>query len=119
MVFVRLHRWESEPFHEQITQSLAAEDSQRQTEAGVRTHLACVCVVHSLLQSLDLSSPMGDLSMTESAGVVPTPTCGQRCRRIVVDVFYDLMVTIHRWITEQTKTVPEIFETLFRRLLYA
>jgi hypothetical protein len=119
IVFVRLHRWDSEPFHEQITQCLGAEDSQLHTEDGVRKHLTLVFVVNSLLQSIDLSSPLGDLSMERPGGVLPTPTFGQRCRRIIFEVFYDLIQTLHQWITEHTKTVPEIFETLFRRLLYA
>lgn len=116
---VRLHRWDIEPFHEQIKHFLGAEDSQLQTEDGVRKHLTLVFVVNSLLQSLDLSSPIGDLSMERSENMQSMPTFGQRCRRIVLEVFYDLITTIHQWITEKTKTVSEIFETLFRRFLYA
>jgi len=58
---VRSHRWDIEPFHEQIKQFLGAEDSQLQTEEGVRKHLTLVFVVNSLLKSIDLSSPIGDL----------------------------------------------------------
>jgi hypothetical protein len=114
---VRLHRWDIEPFHEQIKQFLGAEDSQLQTEDGVRKHLTLVFVVNSLLKSVDMSSPIGDLSMEWNNDVLPT--FGQRCRRILLEVFYELIQTIHRWITEKTKTIPEIFETLFHKLLYA
>jgi hypothetical protein len=118
MVFVRRPRWDSEPFHEQIKQCLGAEDRHLQTEAGVRKHLALVFVVNSLLQSMDMAAPIGDLSMKGVTEGGVTPTFGQRCRRIVLEVFYDLIQTIHQWIIQQTTTVPEIFETLFRRLLY-
>ena len=43
---VRLHRWDIEPFHEQIKQFLGAESSQLQNEEGVRKHLTLVFVVH-------------------------------------------------------------------------
>jgi hypothetical protein len=42
-----------QPLHERIQQFLGAEDSQLQTEAGVRRHLTLVFVVHSWLQPLD------------------------------------------------------------------
>ncbi len=113
---VRLHRWDIEPFHEQIKHFLGAEDSQLQTEEGVRKHLTLVFVVNSLLKSLDMSSPIGDLAMEWNKEVLPT--FGQRCRRILLEVFYDLIQTIHRWSMEKTKTIPEIFETLFHKLLY-
>jgi len=45
---VRLHRWDIEPFHEQIKQFLGAESSQLQNEAGVRKHLTLVFVVNSI-----------------------------------------------------------------------
>ena len=77
---VRLHRWDIEPFHEQIKQFLGAETSQLQTENGVRKHLGLVFVVNSLLKSMELSSPIGDLSMEWTQDVVPT--FGQRCRRV-------------------------------------
>jgi hypothetical protein len=41
---VRLHRWDIEPFHEQIKQFLGAESSQLQNEEGVRKHLTLVFV---------------------------------------------------------------------------
>jgi hypothetical protein len=44
IVQVRCHRWDIEPLHEQIKQFLGAEDSQLQTEAGVRRHLTLVFV---------------------------------------------------------------------------
>jgi Archaeal putative transposase ISC1217 len=82
IVQVRCHRWDIEPLHEQIKQFLGAEDSQLQTEAGVRRHLTLVFVVNSLLKSLDLSQPIGDLPMAEFQNV--SPTFGQRCRRILL-----------------------------------
>ena len=114
---VRIHRWDIELFHEQIKQFLGAEDSQLQTEQGVRKHLTLVFVVNSLLKSIDLSSPIGELPMNWSEDA--QPTFGQRCRRIVFEVFHDLIETIHHWIQKESKTVTEIFDTLFKRLLYA
>ena len=116
ILYVRLHRWDIEPFHEQIKQFLGAEDSQLQNEEGVRKHLTLVFVVNSLLQSLDLSSPIGDLSMEWPKDV--KPTFGQRCRRIILEVFYDLLAKIHQLMEQKNKTVSGIFQTLFRRLLY-
>ena len=116
IVQVRCHRWDIEPLHEQIKQFLGAEDSQLQTEAGVRRHLTLVFVVNSLLKSLDLNQPIGDLPMTEFQDV--SPTFGQRCRRILLEVFYELIQTIHRWLEERQMTPTQIFETLFKRLLY-
>jgi hypothetical protein len=55
-----------------------------QTEAGVRRHLTLVFVVNSLLKSLDLSQPIGDLPMTEFQDVLPA--FGQRCHRILFEV---------------------------------
>jgi len=114
---VRSHRWDIEPFHEQIKQFLGAEDSQLQTEQGVRKHLTLVFVVNSLLKSIDLSSPIGDLPMDSYKDV--EPTFGQRCRRIVFEVFHEMIQKIHQWVDTKTKTVTEIFQTLFQRLLYA
>ncbi len=114
---VRMHRWDIEPFHEQIKQFLGAEDSQLRTEHGVRRHLTLVFVVNSLLKSIDLSSPIGDLPMNWSKDV--QPTFGQRCRRIVFEVFHDLIKAIHHWIKTESKTMTETFEALFKRLLYA
>ena len=105
-----------QPLHEQIKQFLGAEDSQLQTEAGVRRHLTLVFVVNSLLKSLDLNQPIGDLPMTEFQDV--SPTFGQRCRRILLEVFYELIQTIHRWLEEQQMTPTQIFEILFKRLFY-
>jgi hypothetical protein len=116
IVQVRCHRWDIEPLHEQVKQFLGAEDSQLQTEAGVRRHLTLVFVVNSLLKSLDLSQPIGDLPMTEFRDV--SPTFGQRCRRILFEVFHDLIQTMARWLEERQMTPTEIFETLFKRLLY-
>jgi hypothetical protein len=59
MMSLRCHRWDIEPLHERIQQFLGAEDSQLQTEQGVRRHLTLVFVVNSLLKSLDLSQPIG------------------------------------------------------------
>src|SRR5438067_9822406 len=56
IVQVRCHRWDIEPLHERIQQFLGAEDSQLQTEAGVRRHLTLVFVVNSLLKSRDSES---------------------------------------------------------------
>jgi hypothetical protein len=114
---VRLHRWDIEPFHEQIKQFLGAEDSQLQTEQGVRKHLTLVFVMNSLLKSIELSSPIGELPMKWPKDV--QPTFGHRCRRIVLEVFHDLIQKIHHWIETKAKTVTEVFETLFKRLLYA
>lgn len=114
---VRLHRWDIEPFHEQMKEFLGADDSQLQTEQGVRKHLTLVFVVNSILKSIDLSSPIGDLPMNWPEDV--QPTFGQRCRRIVLEVFHDLIQKVHYWIETESKTVTDIFETLFRRLLYA
>jgi hypothetical protein len=116
IVQVRCHRWDIEPLHERIQQFLGAQDSQLQTEAGVRRHLTLVFVVNSLLKSLDLSQPMGDLPMTEFQDV--SPTFGQRCHRILFEVFPDLIQTMARWLEERQMTPGEIFEMLFKRLLY-
>ena len=116
LISVRLHRWDIEPFHEQIKQFLGAESSQLRTENGVRKHLTLVFVVNSLLKSIDLSSPIGDLSMQRAVHEVPT--FGQRCRRVILEVFYDIIEQVHQWITTQKHTVPEVFQTLFRRLLH-
>jgi hypothetical protein len=75
-----------------------------------------VFVVNSLLKSLDLSQPIGDLPMTEFQDVLPT--FGQRCHRILFEVFHDLIQTMARWREERQMTPGEIFETLFKRLLY-
>ena len=114
---VRLHRWDIESFHEQIKQFLGAENSQLQTEQGVRKHLTLVFVMNSLLKSIELSTPIGELPMDWQKDV--QPTFGHRCRRIVLEVFHDLIQKIHHWIDTKTKTVTEIFESLFKRLLYA
>ena len=116
IVQVRCHRWDIEPLHEQIKQFLGAEDSQLQTEAGVRRHLTLMFVVNSLLKSLDLSQPIGDLPMTEFQDVLPT--FGQRCRRILLEVFQDLIQTIAQWLKENQMTPSQVFELLFNRLLY-
>lgn len=116
IVQVRCHRWDIEPLHEQIKQFLGAEDSQLQTEAGVRRHLTLVFVVNSLLKSLDRSQPIGDLPMTEFQDVLPT--FGQRCRRILLEVFHDLIQTIAQWLKENQMTPSQVFELLFNRLLY-
>lgn len=117
LLSVRLHRWDIEPFHEQIKQFLGAEDSQLRTEEGVRKHLTLVFVVNSLLKSIDMTSPIGELPMDWPEDV--QPTFGHRCRRIVFEVFYDLIQTIHQWIETKAKTVTDIFKTLFKKLLYA
>ena len=114
---VRLHRWDIESFHEQIKQFLGAENSQLQTEQGVRKHLTLVFVMNSLLKSIELSSPIGELPMDWPKDV--QPTFGHRCRRIVLEVFHDLIQKIHHWVETKTKTVTEIFESIFKRLLYA
>ena len=113
---VRLHRWDIESFHEQIKQFLGAEYSQLQTEQGVRKHLTLVFVMNSILKSIELSAPIGELPMDWPKDV--QPTFGHRCRRIVLEVFHDLIQKIHHWIETKEKTVTEIFESLFKRLLY-
>ena len=114
---MRLHRWDIESFHEQIKQFLGAEGSQLQTEQGVRKHLTLVFVMNSLLKSIELSSPIGELSMKWPKDV--KPTFGHRCRRIILEVFHLLIQTINQRIEEKAETVTDIFESLFRRLLYA
>jgi hypothetical protein len=116
IVQVRCHRWDIAPVHEPLKQFLGAEASQLQTEAGVRRHLPLVCVVNSLLKALDLSQPIGELSMTECQDV--SPTVGQRCRRILLEVCSELIRTIHRWVEESPITPTQVFETLFKQLLY-
>ena len=51
IVQVRCHRWDIEPLHEQIKQFLGAEDSQLQTEAGVRRHLTYIPLFSALISS--------------------------------------------------------------------
>jgi hypothetical protein len=114
---VRLHRWDIEPLHEQIKQFLGAESSQLQTETGVRKHLTLVFVVNSLLKSIELSSPIGNLSIQWSQD--DSPTFGQRCRRVILEVFSDLIGQIHHWIATQKNDVTDIFKTLFHHLLFA
>ncbi len=113
---VRLHRWDIEPFQEQIKPFLGAESSQLQNEDGVRKHLTLVFVVNSLLQSLDLSDPISDVSMQWPKDV--KPTFGQRCRRIILEVFYNLIDNIQQLLKQKNNTVSEVFQTLFRRLIY-
>ena len=110
LLTVRLHRWDIEPLHEQIKQFLGAESSQLQTERGVRKHLTLVFVVNSLLKSIQLSSPIGELSIRWSENDMPT--FGQRCRRVILEVFYDLMVEIHQLITTEKKKVTEILNAI-------
>jgi hypothetical protein len=69
-----------------------------------------VFVVNSLLKSLDLNQPIGDLPMTEFQDV--SPTFGQRCRRILLEVFYELIQTIHRWLEERQMTLTVMSQTL-------
>ena len=116
LLTVRLHRWDIEPLHEQIKQFLGAETSQLRTENGVRKHLALVFVMNSLLKSIELSSPIGDLSIQWSKDHVPT--FGQRCRRVLLEVFNDLVVEIHRLVSSEKQKVTQIFATLFYRLLW-
>jgi hypothetical protein len=118
IVSLRFRRWDIEPLHEQIKQFLGAEDSQLQTEHGVRKHLTLVFVVNSLLKSLELTKPIGDVPMSGFSKDV-LPTFGQRCRRIILEVFYDLIQKIHQWIEENKMSMDQIFETLFKKLLYA
>jgi len=61
--------------------------------------------VNSLLKSMDLSSPIGDLPMNWPEDV--QPTFGQRCRRIILEVFHELIQKIHHWIETGAKTVTE------------
>jgi hypothetical protein len=53
IIRVRCHRWDIEPLHERIQQFLGAEDSQLQTEAGVRRHLTRVFVVNADFHSIN------------------------------------------------------------------
>jgi hypothetical protein len=55
--------------------------------------------------------------MTEFNDVMPT--CGQRCRRILLEGYHDLIQTIHRWFQERQMPPSQNVETLFNRLLYA
>jgi hypothetical protein len=54
--------------------------------------------------------------MTEFQNV--PPTFGQRCRRILLEVFQDLIQTIARWLKENQMTPSQVFEILLNRLLY-
>ena len=86
----------------------------------IATHsplLAPLSNLYSLLKSLDLSSPIGDLSIEWSQNDVPT--FGQRCRRVILEVFYELITEVHQSISTQAKEVTEIFRTLFHQLLSA
>jgi hypothetical protein len=38
------------------------------------------------------------------------PKFGQRCRRIVLEVFYELIHNIHHWIKTKSKTVTDILK---------
>lgn len=55
----------------------------------------------------------------ETPDTVDSHTFGHRCRRIILEVFHDLIQKIHHWIETKTKTVTEILGSLFKRLLYA
>jgi len=122
---VRSHRLDIEPFHEQIKQFLGFGVSGVSPES--RKHLTLVFVVNSLLKSIELSYPNGDLPMDSYKDVQffrysaerDQPTFGQRCRRIVFEVFHEMIQKIHQWVDTKSKTVTEIFQTLFQRLLYA
>ena len=116
IVSIRCQRWSIEEFHEQGKQFLGLEDSQLQNEQGVRKHLTLVFLVNSLLKSLDLKKSIGDLSM-DSGNSKEKITFGQRCRRITLEIFYDLIVNIHRYLEERRMSVKQVFETLFKRLL--
>jgi hypothetical protein len=100
-----------------MKQFLGAETSQLQTENGVRKHLTWVFVMNSLLKSISLKSPIGELSMEWAEDGIPT--FGQRCRRVILEVFYDLRVEIHQLIATEQKKVTESFKTLLHRLLGA
>ena len=117
IVLVRAHRWDIEPFHEQIKQVLGAEDSQLRTETGIRKHLTGVFVVNSLLNDLDLTKPIGELPMEWPKDV--QPTFGQRARRILLEVFYDLIKTIAQGLQDKHLSETQVFKDLFRRIIYA
>ena len=57
-------------------------------------------------------------TLPTTAFLATTVRIGQRCRRVILEVFYDIIEQVHQWITTQTHTVPEIFQILFRRLLH-
>jgi hypothetical protein len=118
IVKVRFHRWCIEPLHEQIKHFLGAEDSQLQTEEGVRKHLTLVFVVNSVLKSMEMGQSIGDLPMNRFVEDVK-PTFGHRCRRIMLELFHDLIKTIEHWLREKHMRPSAIFEILFKRLLYA
>ena len=115
---VRTRRWDIEPFHEQIKQFLGAEDSQLQTEKGVRRHLTLVFVVNSLLQSLNMTQRVAGLAM-EGRREDSQWTFGQRRLRIVLEVFQNLIRRILQWGQQDHLTFHEIFQRLFAKMCVA
>jgi len=106
-----------QPLHERIQQFLGAEDSQLQTEAGVRRHLTLVFVVDSLLKSRDSEST----HRGSANGRVPKRVAhvwSTLSPHPVGGVFHDLIQTIARWLKENQMTPSQVFEILFNRLLY-
>ncbi len=112
---VRMRRWDIEPFHEQIKQFLGVEDSQLRTERGMRRHLYLVFAVNSLLQSLDMSEPVAGLSM-EGRREDTQWTFGQRCLRVVLEAFENLIHRVIYWFQHCQMTPNKIFEKLFTKL---
>lgn len=115
---VRIHRWDLEPLHEQMKQFLGAEESQLQNEKGVRRHLTLVFVVNSLLQSLDMEQPVAGLSM-EGRRENNQWTFGQRCLRILLEVFENMIQKIITWFSEEKLSPNEIFEKLVKKMCKA
>ena len=115
---MRTRRWDIEPFHEQMKEFLGAEDSQLQNEKGIRQHLTLVFVVNSLLQSLKMDKPVAGLSM-EGRREDSQWTFGQRCLRIVLEVFENLIHRIIKWFSEEELAPHEIFQKLFMKICKA
>ena len=115
---VRIRRWDIEPLHEQIKQFLGAEESQLQNENGVRRHLTLVFVVNSLLQSVDMEQPIAGLSM-EGRRENSQWTFGQRCLRIILEVFENMIQKIITWFSEEKLSPNEILEKLFTKMCKA
>lgn len=115
---VRTRRWDIEPLHEQAKQFLGAEASQLQNEKGVRRHLTLVFVVNSLLQSMNMEQPIAGLSM-QGRRENSQWTFGQRCLRIILEVFESMINKIKAWFEKEKLTSRQIFERLFKKMCQA
>ena len=97
-----------------LNNSAGAEDSQLQNERGVRRHLTLVFVVNSLLKSLQMEESVLGLSM-EGRREDARWTFGQRCLRIVLETFENLIHRIIQWFSEEQLAPHEIFQKLFMK----